>query len=143
MAKRGMGAIYNRTAMGDVLRAQPDAVHRQTILDHWYWPHYVELERLVNDVVARSGICLIVDSHSFASVALPYQLDQTSERADICVGTDPFHRPYRSAMQLHGQRRRKGIRSPLMHHFPARWCRFRHTKGPACLVRGQQASLHG
>jgi N-formylglutamate deformylase len=93
MAKRGMGAIYNRTSMGDVLRAQPDAVHRQTILDHWYWPHHVELERLVNDVVARSGICLIFDCHSFASVALPYELDQTSERADICVGTDPFHTP--------------------------------------------------
>jgi N-formylglutamate amidohydrolase len=54
MAVRGM-AIYNRTSMGDVLRAQPDAVHRQAILDHWYWPHHVELERLVNDVVARSG----------------------------------------------------------------------------------------
>jgi N-formylglutamate amidohydrolase len=85
MAKRGMGATYNRTSMGAVLRAQPDAVHRQTILDYWYWPHHVELERLVNDVVVRSGICLIVDCHSFASVALPYELDQSSERADICV----------------------------------------------------------
>jgi N-formylglutamate deformylase len=47
----------------------------------------------VNDVVARSGVCLIVDCHSFASVALPYELDQTSERADICVGTDSFHTP--------------------------------------------------
>jgi N-formylglutamate deformylase len=93
MAKRGMGAIYNRTSMVDVLRAQPDAVHRQTILDHWYWPHHVELERLLNEVVARSGICLIVDCHSFPSVALPYELDQTSARADICVGTDSFHTP--------------------------------------------------
>jgi N-formylglutamate deformylase len=91
--KSGMGAIYNRTSMGDVLRAQPDAVYRQTILDHWCWPHHVELERRANDVVARSGICLIVDCHSFASVALPYELDQTSERADICIGTDPFHTP--------------------------------------------------
>jgi N-formylglutamate deformylase len=53
LAKRGMGAIYHRTSMGDVLRAQPDAVHRQTILEHWYWPHHVKLERLVNDVAAR------------------------------------------------------------------------------------------
>jgi N-formylglutamate deformylase len=46
-AKRGMGAIYNRTSMDHLLRAQPNTVHRQTILDHWYWPHHVELERLV------------------------------------------------------------------------------------------------
>jgi N-formylglutamate deformylase len=93
MAKRGMGVIYNRTSMGGVLRANADAVPRQTILDHLYWPHHVELEQQVNSVIERSGLCLIVDCHSFASVALPYELDQTSERADICVGTDPFHTP--------------------------------------------------
>jgi N-formylglutamate deformylase len=49
----------------------------------------------VKDVIARSGVCLIIDCHSFASVALPYELDQNSERADICVGTDPFHTPSR------------------------------------------------
>jgi N-formylglutamate amidohydrolase len=31
--------------------------------------------------------------HSFPSVALPYELDQTPERADICIGTDGFHTP--------------------------------------------------
>jgi N-formylglutamate deformylase len=93
MAARGMGVIYTGTSMGEVLRAAPNAIHRQTVLDHWYWPHHVELERSVNDVVTRSGACLIVDCHSFASVALPYELDQTSERADICVGTDSFHTP--------------------------------------------------
>jgi N-formylglutamate amidohydrolase len=93
MAKRGMGAIYNRTSMGEVLRAAPDAVHRQTILDHWYWQHHATLERLVSGIIAQSGVCLIVDCHSFPSVALPYELDQTSERADICIGTDAFHTP--------------------------------------------------
>jgi N-formylglutamate deformylase len=36
---------------------------------------------------------LIVDGHSFPSVALPYELDQSEYRADICIGTDPFHTP--------------------------------------------------
>ena len=53
----------------------------------------MKLEHLVNDVAERSGVCLIVDCHSFPSVALPYELDQTSLRADICIGTDPFHTP--------------------------------------------------
>jgi len=48
----------------------------------------------VSDVAAQSGVCLTIDCHSFPSAALPYELDQTSERADICVGTDlPFHTP--------------------------------------------------
>jgi N-formylglutamate deformylase len=90
MAARGMGVIYTRTSMGEVLRAQPDPPDRRTLFDRWYWPHHSKLERLVNDVAARSGVCLIVDCHSFPSVALPYELDQTSCRADICIGTDQF-----------------------------------------------------
>jgi N-formylglutamate deformylase len=31
--------------------------------------------------------------YSFSSVALPYELDQTLDRADICIGTDSFHTP--------------------------------------------------
>jgi N-formylglutamate deformylase len=93
MAARGMGVTYIRTSGGEVLRAQPDASNRQNILDRRYWPHHSTLERLANDVTARSGVCLIVDCHSFPSVVLPYELDQTSNRADICIGTDSFHTP--------------------------------------------------
>ena len=90
MAARGMGVIYVRTSMGVVLRVPPDASGRQMHLDRWYRPHHASLERLVNDVVARSGVCLIVDCHSFPSVALPYEPDQRLGRLDICIGTDPF-----------------------------------------------------
>jgi N-formylglutamate amidohydrolase len=38
-------------------------------------------------------ICLIIDCHSFPSVALPYELDQREERADFCIGTDVLHTP--------------------------------------------------
>lgn len=91
MAARGMGVIYRRTAMGGVLRAEPDLATRQSVLDRWYWPHHSRLEHLVNELLARSGVCLIVDCHSFPSVALPYELDQVGYRADFCIGTDPFH----------------------------------------------------
>lgn len=93
MANRGMGAIYTRTSTGEVLRAPPNAGDRQKCLDRWYWPHHSRLERLVNAVADRLGVCLIIDCHSFASFPLPYELDQTPERADICIGTDPFHTP--------------------------------------------------
>jgi N-formylglutamate deformylase len=93
MVARGMGVIYTRTSMGAVLRVAPEAVERQSLLDRWYWPHHFKLERMVNDVAARSGGCLIVDCHSFPSVALPYEPDQAPYRADICIGTDAFHTP--------------------------------------------------
>jgi N-formylglutamate amidohydrolase len=69
MVLRGMGVFYTRTSMGDVLRVHPDATDRQILMDRWHWPHHLNLERLVNDVVERCGVCLIVDCHSFPSVA--------------------------------------------------------------------------
>jgi N-formylglutamate deformylase len=93
MAARGMGAIYTRTSMGEVLRAEPDTAQRQTLLNRWYWPHHARLERVVNDVIARSGVCLIVDCHSFSSVPLPHEPDQNARRPDFCIGTDSFHTP--------------------------------------------------
>jgi N-formylglutamate deformylase len=90
---RGMGAIYTRASMGDPLKTVPNAADRESLMDRWYWPHHSALEQLVSGVVAESGVCLIVDCHSFASVALPHELDQTSHRADICIGTDSFHTP--------------------------------------------------
>jgi N-formylglutamate deformylase len=47
----------------------------------------------VNDLVARSGVCLIVDCHSFPSNPLPHESDQAPDRPDFCVGTDSFHTP--------------------------------------------------
>ena len=93
MAARGMGVIYTRTSTGSVLRATPDTASRQAILDRWYWPHHSWLERSVGHVVARHGGGLIIDCHSFPSVALPYEPDQTGPRADFCIGTDRFHTP--------------------------------------------------
>jgi N-formylglutamate amidohydrolase len=93
MASRGMGVIYTSTSMRHILRSQPAPATRQSLLERWYWPHHSKMERMVNDVVIRLGACLIVDCHSFPSVALPYELDQTAQRADFCIGTDPFHTP--------------------------------------------------
>jgi N-formylglutamate amidohydrolase len=93
MASRGMGVFYTRTSTGSMLRAQPSPAVRQSLLARWYWPHHSQLERMVSDVVAESGRCLIIDCHSFPSVALPYELHQREERADFRIGTDAFHTP--------------------------------------------------
>ena len=93
MASRGMGVVYTRTSMGEKLRHQPESAERQNLLDRWYWPHHRKLQTLVDHITRKLDRCLIVDSHSFPSVALPYELNQSEQRADICIGTDPFHTP--------------------------------------------------
>jgi N-formylglutamate amidohydrolase len=124
MAARGMGAIYTRTSMGGMLRTPLDPIVRQRLLDRWYWPHHSKLEGMVDDLVRRLGRCLIVDCHSFPSVALPYELDQREERADVCIGTDAFHTPpsvreaiVRWRILLDGSYRARSW-APLDHEFP-------------------------
>jgi N-formylglutamate amidohydrolase len=95
MAARGMGVFYTRTSMGTPFRHLLSPQESQILLDRWYWPHHRKLQILVDEVTARFGRCLIVDCHSFPSVALPYELNQNEHRADICIGTDPFHTPVR------------------------------------------------
>jgi N-formylglutamate amidohydrolase len=112
MASRGMGVFYTRTSMGSMLRAQPSPAVRQSLLDRWYWPHHSRLERMVSDVVTELGRCLIIDCHSFPSVALPYELDQREERADFCIGTDAFS--YASLDP--GRTRRRGQGDPGGQH---------------------------
>jgi N-formylglutamate deformylase len=135
MAVRGMGIIYTRTSMGQPLRDLPTASDRQALMDRWYWPHHSTLDRLVSDVVAQSGVCLIVDCHSFPSVALPYELNQTSERADICVGTDPFHTPSTVRDAIVKTAQGEGTRSPLMLRLPVLWCHCRFSERIAAFCR--------
>jgi N-formylglutamate amidohydrolase len=52
--------------------------------------------RLADGVAAlleNFGRVLVVDCHSFPSRPLPYEIDQSPERPDICLGTDSFHTP--------------------------------------------------
>jgi N-formylglutamate amidohydrolase len=93
MSRVGMGVIYERTSHGGLLRLpQPPGV-RQHLLETYYAPHHAALEASVASALERHGCCAILDMHSFPSRPLPYELDQASDRPDICIGTDEFHTP--------------------------------------------------
>ena len=93
MAARGMGAVYTRTSQGEILRGEPSLDERERLLRTYYDPHHAEFEKVVAAVLERDDHCLIVDAHSFPSVALPCDLDQSPNRPEICIGTDVFHTP--------------------------------------------------
>lgn len=93
MAGRGMGVIYSRTSDGRQLRRALSEAERLRLLERWFWPHHRRLTDAVQKTLDRDDRCLVVDCHSFPSKPLPYEADQSSDRPDICLGTDDFHTP--------------------------------------------------
>jgi N-formylglutamate deformylase len=92
MAGRGMGAVYTSTSTLDPLRVHDDAVELD-LLERFFHPYAVALADSVDAVLAAFGRCVLVDLHSYPSLALPYELDPDAPRPGICIGTDPAHTP--------------------------------------------------
>jgi N-formylglutamate deformylase len=104
MSAKGMGAIYTQTADGRPLRRELSPRERQMLLESYYAPHHLRLERLVDEKINMFGQCLVIDCHSFPSVPLPYEgARDDAIRPDICIGTDPFHSPSKLVSNLVGQ----------------------------------------
>ena len=91
MSAKGMGCVYEKTHDGAPLKKT--AGIRSLLIDRYYRPHHSALLTLVDISLKRSGKALIVDCHSFPKAPLPYEMDQTKDRPQICVGVDEFHTP--------------------------------------------------
>lgn len=88
----GMGWLYSKCHDGSRLRTALSEVQRNHLL-FLYSQHHRALTLAVESELARQQQALIVDCHSFPSVALPCDRDQATERPDICIGSDPLHTP--------------------------------------------------
>ena len=93
MALRGMGAVYTHTHDGQTLRHSVADDQRHKLLEDWYWPHHAALTLATQTALQESGLAVIIDCHSFPAMPLPYEVDQTARRPQICIGTDAFHTP--------------------------------------------------
>ena len=100
MALRGMGAVYTKTHEGQTLRHPVTSVQRHKLLEDWYRPHHAALARATKTALQESGLAVIIDCHSFPAMPLPYEVDQTARRPQICIGTDAFHTPTELARLL-------------------------------------------
>jgi N-formylglutamate deformylase len=92
MSRVGHGVVYTRTTDGRPLRAD-DPVERKRLVERYYRPYHAALTRLVAGTLDAFGSCLVLDCHSFATQPHPSEPDQSPDRPDICIGTDPFHTP--------------------------------------------------
>lgn len=118
MAVRGMGAVYTATSQLTPLRRHPSAEEREALMQAYYRPHHAWLEAAVATALERHDRCLVIDCHSFPSVALPYEMaDPSNARPDICIGTDDFHTSDELAGAFTAAFRRAGRRVSLNEPF--------------------------
>ena len=90
MTKQGMWVCYTKTHKLTELKEVTEQ-HKKEILEKYYDPHHKKFENTVEEILNRNKKCLVIDCHSFPSKALPYEVYQNDERADICIGTDEVH----------------------------------------------------
>ena len=91
MSKVGMGAIYRLTNNGKSLK--DDQSKREELLSRYFTPHHQDLTAQVSKSLELANGALVVDCHSFPRSPLPYELDQSPTRPQICIGVDKFHTP--------------------------------------------------
>ncbi len=108
MAAVGQGVVYTRTTDGDLL-ARISEHERARRISEYYEPYHEALTAMVASTLERFGTAVILDCHSFASVPLPSEPDQSPGRPDICLGTDPFHTPAALAQALESAFRAEGL----------------------------------
>lgn len=90
-AKSGMGAVYVSTPWGAPLRRVSDERREQLLAAH-YRPHHQRLDEAARIRLARFGRCVVLDAHSFPTLALPTQSD-FSPPPEIGIGAEPGHTP--------------------------------------------------
>ena len=90
MVSRGMGVIYTKTSYGKVLRATASPQERDSLIQRYYRPHHASLVEAAVAVRTNASGALVIDCHSFPSQPLADEIDQSSERPDICIGTDDY-----------------------------------------------------
>lgn len=109
MSAVGQGVVYTRTTSGDRLRVLTDRERAQRIVE-LFEPYHAAISGLVGSQLERFGRSTVLDCHSFATLPLASEPDQSPDRPDICIGTDPFHTPAALAARLEHSFRAEGFR---------------------------------
>jgi N-formylglutamate amidohydrolase len=87
----GMGVLYTHGSRGQEIR-RVSPTDAAALLE--YFAEYSNrFTDLVDATLAAHGRAVIIDVHSYPQLELPYELHGGGPRAELCVGSDPFHAP--------------------------------------------------
>ena len=86
-AAYGQGVIYTHNTRGEQIRRALSAQERRLLLDNYYRPWHLQLELNVEQQLARWGLCLLLDCHSFPDEPFAHEDDHGRPRPDICLGS--------------------------------------------------------
>ena len=86
----GMGFAYEKTAAQESLREVGEALSNH-LLATYFEPYSVAFAALTGRVLFYHGYATIIDLHSYAVDALPYELHKEDARPAVCLGVDDFH----------------------------------------------------
>ena len=89
MFKVGMGCVYEKTHDGKPLKLVKDI--KDELINKFYKIHHENFTKIVDAKLMKNNKVLIIDCHSFPKHPLPYELNQETNRPEICIGTDSFH----------------------------------------------------
>lgn len=89
MFKVGMGCVYEKTHDGKPLKLVKDI--KDELINKFYKTHHENFTKIVDEKLKQNNKVLIIDCHSFPKYPLPYELNQSMDRPEICIGTDNFH----------------------------------------------------
>ena len=73
-----MGVPYNRGSLRQLLHEQPTQGMRQELLESYHIPHHQKLMEAVEESLSADHQCLIIDGHSFPTLPLPCEINQTA-----------------------------------------------------------------
>lgn len=92
MSKYGMGAVDTHFDSGELLREVTPSL-RTRIMQDYYWSHHNQFTHEVSNELKKNEKCLIVDCHSYPSIPITRDLNQSHQRPDFNIGIDSFHTP--------------------------------------------------
>ena len=89
MAEIGMGMLYR--SCHDLSELRSSNAFGEELKKTYYDQHHKAFTDLVDKQLKSAEEALIIDCHSFPAKPWPYEINQTGNRPEICLGTDPFH----------------------------------------------------
>lgn len=91
MNSRGMGVIYTKNhALQPLYDGVLPETEQKRRMAH-YTAYHEAFDTLIDNLLQQYGECVILDLHSYASQALPYELYPDVPRAPLVFGTDSLH----------------------------------------------------